>query len=90
MGRCFASVGKLGISHIAFLAALSSKLSIVSSCVSVNIPRWVAWYLDLRSRYITSFFLLGDSRFFVSSLASYRTFEVTCLKWSLKSNMGFI
>ena len=41
-GRCIAYVGKLGVSPSAFLAALLSILSIVESCVSVKIPRWVA------------------------------------------------
>ena len=43
VGRCIASVGKLGVRPNAFLAALLSILSIVESCVSVNIPRWVAF-----------------------------------------------
>ena len=42
VGRCIASVGKLGVRPIAFLAALLSSLSIVESCLSVKIPRWVA------------------------------------------------
>ena len=49
VGRCIAYVGKLGVRPSAFLAALLSILSIVVSCVSVKIPRWVAWYLDLSS-----------------------------------------
>jgi hypothetical protein len=44
-----ASVRKLGISPRAFLAALLRILSIVSSYLSVKMPRWVAWYLDLSS-----------------------------------------
>ena len=47
--RCIASVGKLGVRPIAFLAALSSILSIVSSWESVDISRNVARYLDLSS-----------------------------------------
>jgi hypothetical protein len=46
---CIASAGKLGIKHSAFLAALLRSLSIVSRCLSVNIPKWVAWYFDLSS-----------------------------------------
>ncbi len=42
VGRCIASVGKLGVRPGAFLAALMNILSIVESCVSVKIPRRVA------------------------------------------------
>jgi len=42
VGRCIASVGKLGVRPSAFLAALLSILSIVSICESVNIPKCVA------------------------------------------------
>jgi hypothetical protein len=49
VGRCIASIGKLGVRPNAFQAALFRILSIVFSCVSVKIPRWVAWYLDLSS-----------------------------------------
>ena len=38
VGLCIASVGKLGISPSAFLAALFSILSTVSSCLSVKMP----------------------------------------------------
>ena len=89
-GRCIDSVGKLGIRPMAFLAALLSILSIVESCVSVKITRWVAWYLDLSNWSMTSCFLLGDSRLLVSIRASFLTSVVMCLKWSLKSSMGLI
>ena len=46
-GLCIACVGKLGIRPSAFLAALLRILSICSNCLSVNMPRWVAWYFDL-------------------------------------------
>ena len=90
VGRCIAHVGKLGVRPNAFLAALSSILSIAESCVSVKIPRWVAWYLDLSNWSMTSFFLLGDSHLLVSTLAKLLTSVVMCLRWSLKSIMGFI
>ena len=45
---CIASVGKLGIRPSAFLASLLRSLSIDSSCLSVNMPKWVAWYFALR------------------------------------------
>ena len=38
VGRCIASVGKLGVRPSEFLAAILSILSIVESCVSVKIP----------------------------------------------------
>ena len=49
VGRCIASVGKMGVRPSTFLPTLLSILSIVESCVSVKILRWVAWYLDLSS-----------------------------------------
>ena len=68
---CIASVGKLEITPSTFLAALLRSLSIVSCCLSVNMPKWVAWYFDFSSWSITCFFLLGDSSLFVRALASY-------------------
>ena len=47
--QCIDLVRKLGVRPIAFLAALLSFFLIVYSCVSVNIPRCVAWYLDFSS-----------------------------------------
>ena len=49
MCLCIAPGRKLGVSSSAFLAALFMILSIVSSCLSVKIPKWVAWYFDLSS-----------------------------------------
>ena len=49
LGRCIASVGKLAVRPSAFLAALLSTLSIVSSCESVNISKCITWYLDFSS-----------------------------------------
>jgi hypothetical protein len=46
-------------------------LSVVSSCLSVKMPRWVTPYFDLRSWSITSFLRLGDSSLFVKTLASF-------------------
>ena len=59
VGLCIASIGKLGKCPSASLAALSRILSIVSSYLSAKIPRWVAWYFDLSSCSITSFFSVG-------------------------------
>ena len=83
-----ASVGKLGVRPIAFLAALFSIVSIVSSCLSVKIPKCVAWNLDLSSWSMTSFFLLGESCLLVSVFAIFRTSVVMCFRCSLKSSMG--
>ncbi len=80
VGLCIASVGKLGISPSAFLAALLRIVYIVSSCLSVKMPRWVTWYIDLSSWSITSFFQLGDSSLRVRTLASFRMSAVMCLK----------
>ena len=89
-GRCIASVGNLGVRPIAFLAALLNIFSIVESCVSVKILRWVAWYLDLSNWAMTSCIMLGDSRLLVSTRARFLTSVVMCLRWSLKSSMGCI
>jgi hypothetical protein len=53
---CITSVEKLEVRPRAFLDALSKSLSIVSSCLSLSIPKWMAWYLDLRNWSITSLF----------------------------------
>jgi hypothetical protein len=53
-GRCTPSVGKLGRRFIAFLMFLLSMPSMVVICLSLNTPRGVAWYLDLRSCYTAS------------------------------------
>ena len=87
---CFASVGKLGIKPSAFSSLYLRSLSIVSSCLSVNIPIWVAWYFDLSSSSITCFILLGYSSLFVRALASCRTSDVTCFRWSRKSSIGLM
>ncbi len=39
---------------------------------------------------MTSCFLMGDSRLFVSTRASFLTSVVMCFRWSLKSSMGLI
>ncbi len=68
---CIAFVGKLGVIPSAFLAALLRSVSIVFSCLSVKIYRWVAWCFDLSSWSITSFLRLGDSSLLVRTLASF-------------------
>ena len=89
-GLCIASVGKLGISPSAFLAALLGILSIASSFLSMKIPMWVAWYLGLSSWPITVFFRLGDSSLRVRTLASFLMSIVMCLRRSRESSMGLM
>ena len=78
VGLCIASVGKLGVRPSAFLAALLRILSICSNCLSVKMPRWVAWYFDLSSCLITSFLRSGDSSLFVRASASFIMSIVMC------------
>ncbi len=90
VGLCIASAGHLGARPNAFLSTLLKSLYIVSSCLSVNFPRWLAWYLELSSWSITIFARLGNRRLFVRTLASIRTSTVMCLRLSRKSSMGLI
>ncbi len=48
-GFCTPSMGKLGSRPRACLVALLRILSMVVSCLSLNIPRCVAWYMDFSS-----------------------------------------
>ena len=80
VGRCIVFVGKLGVRPNGFLAALLSILSIVESCLSVKIPRWVACYLNFSSWLMTSCFLLGESLLLVSTRARCFTSVVMCLR----------
>ena len=48
-GFCTLSEGKFGRRPTACLIALFRIPSMVSSCLSLNNPRYVAWYLDFRS-----------------------------------------
>jgi len=58
--------------------------------MSVKIPIWAAWYLDLSNRSISSSFLFGDSFPSFTTLASGWTSPVACFRWSLKPIMGLI
>ncbi len=78
-GLCIASVGKLGVRPSAFLAALLRILSTCSNCLSVKIPRWVAYYFEFNSCSITSCLRLGDSSLFARALASFLMSVVMCL-----------
>ena len=48
-GFCMPSEGKFGRRPIACLIALFRIPSMVVSCLSLNTPRCVAWYLDFSS-----------------------------------------
>ena len=86
MGLCIAYVGKLGVSPSAFLAALLIILYIVSSCLSVKMPSWVAWYFDLSNCSITSFLRLGDSSLFARALANFlMSVVIGCVQGDLGS-----
>ena len=47
-GLCTPFEGKFGSRPMACLIALFKIPSMVVSCLSLNTPRCVAWYLDLR------------------------------------------
>ncbi len=70
-GRCTPSVGKFGKRPTAHLIALLSMPSIVVRCPSLNTPRCVAWYLDLRSCSIASVLSGGLSLRFARALAIF-------------------
>ena len=89
-GGCIASVGNPGVRPSACLPALLRSLSIFWSCADVKMPRWVAWYLDLRSCSMTSSFRPGESLRLFSAVASLRTSVVIWLKCSLKSSIGLM
>jgi hypothetical protein len=53
-GLCTPSIGKLGSRPRACLIALLRIPSMGVSCLSLNTPRYVAWYLDFSSCSIAS------------------------------------
>jgi hypothetical protein len=75
---------------MACLIALLSMPSMVASCLSLNAPRCVAWYLDFSSCYIDSFLRGGLSLRFARALASCLTSLVMWWKCSRKSSMGLM
>jgi hypothetical protein len=70
-GRCTPSVGKFGRRPIACLIALLRMPSIFVSCLSLNIPRCVAWYLDLSSCSMASVLSGGLSLRLARAFASF-------------------
>ena len=87
---CTPSEGKFGRRPIACLIALFRIPSMVLSCLSLNTPRCVAWYLDFRSCSIANVLSGGLSFRFASALASFLTSLVMWRKCSLKSSMGLM
>ena len=83
---CTPSVEKLGRRHMAWLIALLSNMpSIFVSCLRLNTPRCVAWYLDFSCCSIARVFRGGLSLRFARVLASFLTSVVMWWKCSLKS-----
>ena len=89
-GFCMPSEGKFGSRPIACLIALLRIPSMVVSCLSLNTPRCVAWYLDFSSCSIANDLSGGLIFYFARALASFLTSLVMWRKCSLKSNMGLM
>ena len=89
-GLCTHSVGKLGRSPRACLIALLRMPSMVVSCLSLNTPRYAAWYFDFSNCYIASVLREGLSFRFARAFASFLTSLVMCRKCSRKSRMGLM
>ena len=75
---------------MACLIALFRIPSMVVSCLLLNTPRCVAWYLDFSSCSIAIYLSGGLSFIFARALASFLTSLVMRRKCSLKSNMGLM
>ena len=69
-GLCTLSKGKFGRRPMACLIALFRIPSMVVSCLSLNTPRCVAWYLDFSSCSIAKVLSEGLSFLFARNLAS--------------------
>ena len=89
-GFCTASEGKFGRRPIACLIALFSIPSLVVSCLSLNTPRCVAWYLDFSSCSMANVLNGGLSFLFASAFASFLTSLVMWRKRFVKSSMGLM
>ncbi len=81
---------KLGRRPRACLIALLRIPSMVVSCLSLNTPRCVAWYLDYSSYSIASDFRGGLSLRFARALASFLTSLLIWRKCSRKSSTGLM
>ncbi len=85
-GFCTPSEGKFGRMPIACLIALFRIPSMVVSCLSLNSPRYMAWYLHFNSCSMAKDFRGGLSFRFARALASFLTSLVMWRKCSLKSS----
>ncbi len=72
-GRCTPSVKMMGRRPRACRIALLRMPSMVVSCLSMNTPRCVAWYLNFNSCSIASELREGFSLRFAKALASFLT-----------------
>ena len=70
-GLCTPSVGKLVRRPRACLVALLRIPSMVISCLSLQTPRCVAWYLDFSGCSIANYLRGGLSLHFARALASF-------------------
>jgi len=70
-GRCTPSEGKFGRRPMACLIDWFRILSMVVSCLSLNTPRYVAWYLVFSSCSIASDLRGGMSFRFARALANF-------------------
>jgi len=87
-GLCTPSEGnKLGRRSRACLVVLLRIPSMVVSCLSLNTPRYVAWYLDFSSCYIAIDLRGGLSLRFARVLAIYFSSLVIWRKCSRKPSM---
>jgi hypothetical protein len=90
-GLCTPSMGKLGNRPRACLIALFRIPFMVVSCLSLNTPRCVAWYLDFSSCFTASYLRGGGlSLRFARAFASFLASLVIWRKCSRKSSMGLM
>ena len=89
-GLCTPSVGKIGRRPRTCLVALLRIPSMVVSCLSLNTPRCVAWYLDFSSCSIASHMRGGLSLHFARALPSFLISLLMWWKYSRKSSVGLM
>ena len=89
-GLCTPPEGKFGRRPMACLIALFKISSMVVSCLSLNTPRCVAWYLDFSSCSIAKDLSGGLSFLLARDFASFLTSLVMWRKCSLKSSIGLM
>ncbi len=87
-GLCTPSQGKFGRRPRACLIASFGIPSMVISCLSLNTPRCVAWYLDFNNCSVAFYSRGGLSLRLARALASFFTSLVIWRKCSQKSSIG--